>query len=107
MFVCAFHDIIQLWPEGASVALVGEGASLALGIQPGQHLKGERRRLREGVVVLLVGACAREDGLRLGVLLEALAALGEEEARLGRLGAVLRQQVVGLGHAVRPESVSD
>ena len=106
MFVCAFHDIIQLWPEGASVALVGEGASLALGVQPGQHLKGEGCRLREGVVVLLVGACAREDGLRLGVLPEPLAALGQEESVLGRLGAVLRQQVVRLRHAVGPAKVA-
>lgn len=45
----------------------------------------------------------REDGLCLCVLLEPLAALGQEEAALGRLGAVLGQQVVGLGHAVGPE----
>ena len=101
--------IYWFFPEGATVALVGEGAPLALRVERGEHLQREGRRVREGAAVLLVGGRGggggergREDGLRLGVLLEPLAALGQQEARLGRLGAVLRQQVVGLGHAVRP-----
>ena len=104
--------ICKFFPEGATVALVGEGAPLALRVERGEHLQCEGRRIREGAAVLLVGRSGggergREDGLRLGVLLEPLAALGQQEARLGRLGAVLRQQVVGLGHAVGPGSVSD
>ena len=75
------HNHIQstILPQSASVALIGEGAPLALGVQPGQHLKGKRRRLREGVAVLLIGCHGRrEDSLGLGVLLEPLAALERE-----------------------------